>query len=101
MTTVLICVNELNILMTCPLLHTSWMDGQCQGGCQSQRTYTEGDRTISNWSWTEDDAKTLSHWQAIGLSVLGYKVMHTANNLVTTCLVTLLMCVIHRDEMMI
>jgi len=23
------------------------MDGQCQRGCQSQRIYTEGDRTIS------------------------------------------------------
>ena len=23
------------------------MDGQCHGGCRSQRIYTEGDRTIS------------------------------------------------------
>jgi len=38
----------------------------CQGGCRSQRIYTEGDRTISTVPG-QKSMEQLRHWQAIGL----------------------------------
>jgi len=49
------------------------MDGQCRGGCRSQRIYTEGDRTNSTVPGQKSMEK-LRHSQAIGLPVQRYQV---------------------------
>ena len=52
------------------------MDGQCQGGCRSQRIYTDGDRTISTVSG-QKSMEELCHWQVVRLPVQWYKVQGT------------------------